>query len=225
MTEAASMAIEDDTMARNDPTPVRPTGILCRIRARLARFGRDRKGVAAIEFAFVAPVLLVTYFMTMEVSQGLEVSKKTGRIAIIVGDLVTQQQSLNKADLDAIMRIGEAVIQPYNRSKPSVYVTAIEITNEDKPKAKVAWSRKLVNGAASNYLTVGSTITTVPNKLMIAGSFLIRAESSLEYTPVVVWSAGDDAAFGMASAFDNLDMSDRYVLRPRMSQKVTCNDC
>ncbi len=212
-------------MAREDAQPARPKGILCRIRAQLARLGRDRGGVAAIEFAFVAPVLLVTYFMTMEVSQGLEISKKTGRIAIIVGDLVTQQQSLNKSDLDAIMRIGEAVIQPYNRSKPSVYVTAIEISNEDTPKAKVAWSRKLVDGTASAYLTVGSAVNSVPEKLMIPGSFLIRAEASLEYTPVVVWSAGDVKDLGLVSSFDKLDMSDRYFLRPRMSQKVTCNDC
>lgn len=219
------MTIENDSARRADETPARPRGVLSGIRSHLARLCRDRKGVAAIEFAFVAPVLLVTYFMTMEVSQGLEVSKKTGRIAIIVGDLVTQQQSLNKADLDAIMRIGEAVIQPYNRSKPSVYVTAIEITNEDSPKAKVAWSRKMVNGAASTHLPVGTIVTTVPDTLMIKGSFLIRAESSLEYTPVVVWSAGEGASFGMSSAFDKLDMSDRYYLRPRMSQKVACNDC
>lgn len=203
----------------------RPRGILCRIRGFLDRLGRDRRGVAAIEFAFAAPVLLVTYFMTMELSQGLEVSKKTGRIAIIVGDLVTQQQSLNKADLDAIMRIGEAVIQPYNRSKPAVYVTAIEISDEPSPKAKVAWSRKLVNGTASTHLPAGTAVTSVPNSLMIRNSFLIRAEASLAYTPVLVWSAGDDAALGMTAAFDELEMGDRYFLRPRMSQKVTCNDC
>ena len=219
------MTIEDDSMSRNDATPTCPKGILSRIRAQLTRLGRDRKGVAAIEFAFIAPILLVTYFMTMEVSQGLEVSKKTGRIAIIVGDLVTQQQSLNRADLDAIMRIGEAVVQPYNRSKPSVYVTAIEISDENKPKATVAWSRKLVNGAASPHLAAGSAITSVPEKLMIRGSFLIRSESSLEYTPAVVWSAGDKTSLGMGSAFDKIDMSDRYYLRPRMSQKVACNDC
>ena len=219
------MTIQDESMSRSDAPVPRRQGVMSRIRSHLARLGRDRKGVAAIEFAFVAPVLLITYFMTMEVSQGLEVSKKTGRIAIIVGDLVTQQQSLNKEDLDAIMRIGEAVIQPYNRSKPSIYVTAIEITDENVPKAKVAWSRKLVGGAASNHLSVGTTITSVPKALMIRGSFLIQSESKLEYTPVVVWSAGDGASFGMKSAFDKLDMSDQYFLRPRMSQKVTCNNC
>jgi len=219
------MTTQDDSMSRTDATPSRPRGILSSIRSRLVRLGRDQEGVAAIEFAFIALVLLITYFMTMEVSQGLEVSKKTGRIAIIVGDLVTQQQSINKADLDAIMRIGEAVIQPYARSKPSIYVTAIEITDEDAPKAKVAWSRKLVGGAASSDLPAGSIVTTVPDTLMIRGTFLIRAESKLEYTPVVVWSAGDGASFGMKSAFDKLDMSDRYFLRPRMSQKVVCNDC
>jgi Flp pilus assembly protein TadG len=219
------MTIQDDSMSRTDATPARPQGVMSGLRSLFARLGRDRKGVAAIEFAFIAPVPLVTYFMTMEVSQGLEVSKKTGRIAIIVGDLVTQQQSLNKADLDSIMRIGEAVIQPYSRSTPSVYVTAIEITDENTPKARVAWSRKLVGGAASSYLPVDSIVTNVPAKLMIRNTFLIRAESKLEYTPVVVWSAGDSASFGMNSAFDKLDMSDRYFLRPRMSQKVTCNDC
>ena len=105
------MINQDESMSPADATPARPHGVLSWIRAHLDRLRRDRTGVAAIEFAFVAPVLLVTYFMTMEISQGLEVSKKTGRIAIIVGDLVTQQQSLNKADLDAIMRIGEAVMQ------------------------------------------------------------------------------------------------------------------
>jgi Flp pilus assembly protein TadG len=219
------MTSKDEPMSRLDATPDRPRGALRGIRAQLARLGRDRKGVAAIEFAFIAPLLLVTYFMTMEISQGLEVSKKTGRIAIIVGDLVTQQQSLNKSDLDAIMKIGEAVIQPYNRSKPSVYLTAIEITDESTPKAKVSWSRKLVGGAASTYLTAGTIVTTVPATLMVRGSFLIRAESTLEYTPVLVWSAKDSASFGMTSAFDKLDMSDRYYLRPRMSQKVACNDC
>lgn len=207
----------------NEAQPPR-TGVLTRIRARIARLGSDRKGVAAIEFAFAAPVLLLVYFMTMEVSQSLEVNKKTGRIAIIVGDLVTQQQTVTKSEIDAIMKIGEAVVQPYNRSKPSVYVTGIKISDEDSPKAKVVWSRKLVAGVGGSHLAKNTTVT-IPPKLMIKGSFLVRAEAELDYKPVVLWGGDGASDLGITSSFSNIEMHDEYYLRPRMSHEVPCGDC
>ena len=95
------------------------------------------------------------YFVTMEVSQAIETNKKVSRIASMVADLVTQQQTTTKAELDAIMTIGESLLQPYNRSKPTIIITAIEITDETTPKVKVFWSRKLVNGTASADLAEG----------------------------------------------------------------------
>ena len=109
----------------------------------------DRRGVAAIEFAFIVPLLLSMYFVTMEVSQAIETNKKVSRVGSMVADLVTQQQTITKAELDAIMAIGESLLQPYNRSKPTITITAIEITDEATPKVKVVWSRKLVNGGLS----------------------------------------------------------------------------
>lgn len=87
-------------------------------RSGMARFCTDRRGVAAIEFAFLAPVLLAMYFVTMEVSQGIETNKKVSRIASMVADLVTQQSSVTEADIKAIMDIGISTLQPYNRSTP-----------------------------------------------------------------------------------------------------------
>ncbi|MGD9812637.1 MAG: TadE/TadG family type IV pilus assembly protein, partial [Sphingobium sp.] len=43
-----------------------------RLRGLLRRFAHalsDRRAAAAVEFAFIAPVLLSLYFVTMEVSQ------------------------------------------------------------------------------------------------------------------------------------------------------------
>src|SRR5690606_2739523 len=112
----------------------------------------------------------------------------------------------------------------YNRTEPTVYVTAIEITNEATPKVKVVWSRKLVNGSASNHLAKGS-ITTVPGTLKVPGSFLVRAESTLDYKPVLTWNAEKKKSVGMAAAFDNSSMDEAYYLRPRMSQTIPCGDC
>ena len=192
--------------------------------SRLAEFRRDNRGIAAIEFAFIAPILITLYFMTMEISQGIETNKKVGRIASMVGDLVTQQQIIAKSELDAILDLGGSVIQPYSRSNPGIEITAIEITDESTPKVKVVWSRKLVAGAKSVGASAGST-TTVPEKLKIKGTFLIRVSTDLDYKPMIVWTAAQKSELGLGGTFDALAMDETYHLRPRMSPTITCSDC
>lgn len=199
-------------------------GTLTEMGGRIARLISDRRGVAALEFALIVPLLLSMYFVTMEVSQAIESNKKVSRVGSMVADLVTQQQTISKAELDAILAIGESLLQPYNRSKPTITITAIEITDEATPKVKVFWSRKLANGAFTAGAANG-TITTVPPTLNTKGSFLVKVESDLAYKPVVAWAAGDKPTLGLAAAFDNISMAETYYLRPRMSQQITCGDC
>ena len=184
----------------------------------------DRRGVAAIEFALVVPLLLCMYFVTMEVSQAIETNKKVSRVASMTADLVTQQQTVTPDDLDAIMKIGGALLTPYFRSKPTITITAIEITDETTPKVKVFWSRKLENDIPSPGAGKGS-ITTVPAALNTRGSFLVRVESDLEYKPVIAWAAADKPALGLTATFGNIAMKETYYLRPRMSSQVLCADC
>jgi Flp pilus assembly protein TadG len=192
--------------------------------ARAMRFCIDRRGVAAIEFAFIVPVLLVMYFVTMEASQAIETSKKVSRIGSMVADLVTQQNTITKADLDAIMKIGTSTLQPYNRSTPKIIITAIQVTTDPTPKVQVVWSRKLDNGASSADAAKDS-ITTVPTALKIAGTFLVRVESDLAYQPIITWSADSQERLGLTSAFSHISMGETYYLRPRRSTTVPCNDC
>jgi Flp pilus assembly protein TadG len=199
----------------------RPGGILRRL-ADLIR--RERGGVAAIEFAFIAPVLLVLYFVTMEVSQGVDTNKKVARIASMVADLTTQQQTVVPATLDAIMEIGAAIIQPYNRTEPDIEITAIRVTDEATPRALVSWSRQLEGGATSRPFTVDTEVT-IPEQLMIPNTFLIRVASRLDYRPVIAWSADGKQTLGLTSAFDQIDMTEQYYLRPRMSATIPCTGC
>jgi len=188
------------------------------------RFCCDRRGVAAVEFAFIVPVLLIMYFMTMEASQAIETSKKVSRIGSMVADLVTQQQTITAADLDAIMQIGNSTLQPYNRSTPEIIITAIQVTDEATPKVVVVWSRKMVGGAFSAGAAKNS-ITTVAPTLEIRGTFLIRVESNLAYQPIITWSADSEKRLGFSSAFNSISMGETYYLRPRRSPTITCDTC
>ena len=190
----------------------------------LRRAGADRRGVAAIEFAFIAPLLLTMYFVTMEIAPAIDANKKVGRAASMIADLVTQQQSITKTEVDAIMSIGEATLNPYNRTQLKAVITAIKITDEETPKVMVAWSRKMVNGAFSQD-AIKDSITTVPETLRIKGSFLVRVETSLDYRPIITWTASEKQTTGLLAAFDNINMRETYYLRPRMSATIDCSTC
>ncbi len=195
------------------------------LRRRLGALARDRRGMAAVEFAFIAPVLMALYFMSMEVSQAIETNKKVSRIGSMVADLVTQQSNeISRTELEAIMQIGGAILQPYTRSLPKIVVTAIYITDENVPKAQVFWSRKMVDGKFSPDAPK-DTIVEIPEKLKIRDTFLIRVSGELEYRPVITWSAEQKTAIGLASAFDKIGMRETYYLRPRMTERIACTTC
>jgi len=204
-------------------------GAATRVGKRLLRLVSDRSGVAALEFALVVPLLLSMYFVTLEVGQGIETNKKVGRVAGMVADLVTQQQSTTKDDLDAILKIGKAILTPYGRSTPTIVITAIEITDEETPQVKVVWSRKMVGTSFSADAAKGST-TTVPEKLKIKGTFLVRVKADLAYKPVLTWAAGQQETAGvgvLGQIFENgaLNMGETYYFRPRQSQTIPCGTC
>lgn len=191
---------------------------------RAMRFFPDRRGVAAVEFALIVPLLFVMYFVTMEASQGFETSKKVSRISSMVGDLVAQQTSVVKADLTAIMKIGNSTLRPYNRSVPDIFITAIQISTDPTPKVQVAWSWKVVNGTYSVDAAKNST-TTVPSTVKIAGTFLIRVQTTLAYKPMVTWSQDSEKRVGLTSAFDNIKMSETFYFSPRRALTIPCSDC
>lgn len=190
-----------------------------------SNFLRDRKGAAAVEFALIVPALLVLYFMTMEFAQAIDTSKKVSRIAGQVADLVTQQHgSVTPDELDSIVEVSAPILAPYRRSAPVVTVTAIRISDDSKPKAEVVWSRRYNGDRATRGLSPG-TIVTVPESLMVRGTFLVRAEAALEYWPVIAWSAQGLAAMGLAGALFPIDMAERYYLRPRHNPIISCTAC
>ena len=201
-------------------TPHATAGPLKRLRARLHAFRARQDGAAAIEFALVVPILLALYFGTMEISQGVEVNKKAGRAASLVGDLVTQQAVISRAELDAIADIGAAILQPYNRAKPVVEVVGIQVTDEPAPRALVVWSRRIVNGAGSRHLAPGSAIT-IPANLMIRNTFIVKGGLSVDFYPMTTYTVNLTTSQGGKG----IEMGETYYLRPRTSPTVACPDC
>jgi Flp pilus assembly protein TadG len=190
-------------------------------RTGIAQFYAERDGAAAVEFAFIAPLLITMYLGTMEISQGIEINKKVGRSASLIGDIVAQHDNLTKDELRGIMKIGAAVLQPYERDAPKIKITGIAINAA--AHATVAWSQEGVDNSYTNGDTAGADIT-VPANLKIADTFLIKVETSLDYLPITSWTIQRNKS-GPNGAYASVPMKEVYYLRPRVNNEVNCTDC
>lgn len=198
---------------------------VARLKAIARRLGKDNRGVAAVEFAFLAPVLLMMYFLTLEASQAIETNKKVSRLGSMVADLIAQNpgSSITKSDIQSVMDIGKTTLLPYARSKPTITITGLQLTTDPMPKAKVAWSRKLDADTFSQGLTVGTEVA-IPSALAIKDTFLVKVDSNLDYKPLIVWATGGEQ-LGLLNTFKSITMGESYLLRPRTVSKLTCTDC
>jgi len=188
------------------------------------RFRRDRRGIAAIEFALVVPLMLVMYLGTIEISAAVSINRKVSRIASTVADLVTQQTEVTKSDLKGIMEIGEALLFPYNSDSPVITVVAIDVESTYPKGGKIVWARRDNKGTFDNGGLSKNADIEVPTDLRIDGSFLIRVDTGLDYVPIVHWLIGDSVG-KMKGGVGVIEMSERYYLRPRLGADIPCSDC
>lgn len=181
-------------------TTIAPTFRLPRV---LARFARDKRGVSAVEFAMLLPLMVTLYLGTVEVSQGVGIDRKVTLTTRTVADLASQVSSINNADMTNLLNASSSVIAPYDASKLKVTVSAVSIDANNV--AKIAWSDTL-NGTKR---AVGSTVT-LPAALNVANTMLIWSEVSYSYTPTIGYVITG-----------TLNLSDQIYMRPRLSDTVT----
>ncbi len=178
------------------------------ILTRIARFLRDRRGVSAVEFAFVFPVMVLLYLAGTAMTQGVVLKRKTTLVTRTVGDLVSQYTQIVNTDMAAIMSAATAVIQPYPSGQLSVIVSSVII--DANGNATIAWSSPSSNTTAH---TAGAPVTLPTgiapkdaNNNFIAGATVIWAEGSYAYTLPV-----GSGVLGMTS----MTLSEQFYLRPR----------
>jgi len=143
---------------------------------RIADFLGDRRGLSAVEFALLLPLMLTLYLGTVEVSNGVAADRKVAITARTVADLASRMTTIHNADMTNILSASSAVIAPYAVS--NLVVTVSEVSMDAQGKATVTWSDSL-NGTAH---TVG-LVMTVPASLAVPNTSLILGEVQYNYDP------------------------------------------
>jgi Flp pilus assembly protein TadG len=172
------------------------------LRRRLLRCVQDERGVSAVEFALLLPLMVTLYLGGVEISQGLTIDRKVTLVARTVADLAAQSTSITNADMTNILNASTAVLLPY--AIASAKVTVSQVTIDANGTAKISWS-DTKNGTARS---PGSTVV-LPTALNIPNSSLIWSEVSYEYKPVVGYVITG-----------TMNLTDQIYMRPRLSDEV-----
>jgi Flp pilus assembly protein TadG len=173
------------------------------LRGRLAHFSSDERGVSAVEFAMLLPLMVTLYLGTSEVSQGISADRKVTMTTRTMADLVSQSTNVTNSNMTDILNASTSVMYPYSTTGLTVTVTSISIDANNV--AKVTWSDSY-NGTARS---VGSTVT-VPTALNIANTSLIWSEVQYLYKPTIGYVITG-----------TLTLKDMIYMAPRLSTAVT----
>ncbi len=188
---------------------------LAKIIAGPIRFYKDHRGVAAVEFGYIAPLMVVMYIGTVELSTALTADRRVSQLSSTTADLVAQNDTVTQDTIDAIFDISDSLLNPLEQNafnttnRLEMKVTSV-VADEDN-NTTVSWSH-VYGGATAD--TPGEPYT-LPNVNMTQPfSSVIIAEITYEYDSLFQYFIPN-----------TLDITDTYYLRPRKSLQVTCEDC
>ncbi len=173
------------------------------LRALLRRWRLDRSGIGAVEFALLLPLMLLLYFGAYEVGEAVTINRKVTHIASTLGDLIAQSKTITGAEVQNILDAGEAIISPYPDTTLTLSIAQIAV--DARGDAKVEWAV-----ARNTTPLVANAPIVLPTAMSQPSSWLIRVEVHYRHAPTV--------GYVLTGSFD---FSDQFMLRPRLSDKVT----
>jgi Flp pilus assembly protein TadG len=168
-----------------------------------SRWRADRRGVSAVEFALVMPLLLLVYVGGAEVSQALSTYRKLIDTTSELANITSQYTTMAASDVSGVMSASAQVMAPYPTANLSIVLS--EISTNANSQATVIWSRSY-NGATP--LTVGASYT-LPTGMAQPNISYILVETVYTYVPAV------------ATTFvGTIPMSSQIYVQPRQSSSI-----
>lgn len=149
-----------------------------RLRQRLRRFSAAKKGLAALEFAIIAPMMIFLLFGSVDLIDVLGANKRAQNAAASIADVVARDTEVSNAEIAGLWEALDILMFPNAGQSMQMRVTSVRIVNSST--ARVVWSE----GRGMTPRTTNSTVS-LPGAMMTPGTSVIMTESEFPYeTPL-----------------------------------------
>ncbi len=185
----------------------------------LRRFKRSERGIAAVEFALVSPILFLLLLGGVEVGRYILVHQKVEKMAYSVSDVVSQLEAVTSGDVDVVFGAATELMNPYDEyeTRGRLFLSSVH-KDEDDADQKIRWQ---CNGGGS--LTAESAVgdpssgeaAALPGNLELEDDDnVIVAEAFYTYKPVLAWYT-----------IQNITIYKSAMFRPRLGALTSAPGC
>jgi len=109
---------------------------------KLLQLRRDTRGVAAIEFALLLPVLMVLMIGSLEVTMKIWSTQKAEKLSVTLADVVAQSQTVTQSDLVKLTGSVDRIMDPFPFGSEGVVIISSVYRAQDTEDVKVNWQFK-----------------------------------------------------------------------------------
>jgi Flp pilus assembly protein TadG len=157
----------------------------------------NEKGVSAVEFALIAPIMILIYFGCIELSLLMRADRRVTSTASGLGDLTARLVTADDSDMQELFDAAAVLMQPYDAKNARLRITSV--VDDGDGTTRVGWS----DGFNIEPYSEGALITVPPGLVTTPGSVIV-SEVEFEY----------ESSIGFVINTSRT-LKDTFYLRPR----------
>ena len=167
--------------------PSRPTlPVSVRVRRLLAAWQADTRGVVAIEFALVAPLMAAMFVGAVEMSQAITVDRRVTQIAGSTADLVARaDKTIAQSEISDIMRVGSYILKPYSATPIRITLRNVTSSPANASQTKQSWTCSYNGTGGTQTCACTNTSFPLPANMVTTNDSVVVAEVTYDYVPLV----------------------------------------
>lgn len=174
------------------------------------RFAKDERGVSAIEFVLIFPLLVTMLAGTVDIGQALTVSRKMNQVVSTLGDMTSQQTEWKATDIDAIIAGTATIIEPFSKTDLKIDLVVLDVNAS--LAATVNWGR----GYNKTALTKNAASPVkIPTNIAQSGVQLVAVKAT--YSLTTPFSKLLKPITGVTT----YNYTKTYIMRPRNGNTIT----
>ncbi len=189
------------------------------ISKRLSNFRKDESGVSVIEFAFVAPFLMVIWLGMVSLLDIESTSTRIGRVSATVADIIAQAPVADTFFINAAFNAGKSMMGNVAAENLELVVAGVEVQSDQT--IDVIW--QCARNFDSDKLDDVIDDLDLPTYLKQAPGFYIVSHAEYTHTPLL--SQIQMPLFGnLMSSEDSTYVYNHYFV-PRRSLTTLSDGC